>query len=57
MGTDGAVPRQHGRTLPYRTIIGVFRPLLLAGTRRDWRGLGGTAARRASPADALRPSD
>ena len=39
MGTAGAVPRQHGRTLAYRTIIGVFRPLLLAGTRRDWRGM------------------
>ncbi len=33
------MPSQHGRGLAYRTIIGVFRPLLLAGTRRDWRGV------------------
>jgi 1-acyl-sn-glycerol-3-phosphate acyltransferase len=30
---------QYGRTLGYRTIIGVCRPLLQAGTRRDWRGV------------------
>jgi len=38
-GGAAHVPGQHGRTLGYRTIIGVFRPLLLAGTRRDWRGV------------------
>ncbi len=42
MGTAGAagpIPSQHGRTRAYRTIIGVFRPLLVAATRRDWRGM------------------
>ena len=33
------MPSQYGRTFGYRTIIGVFRPVLLAGTRRDWRGV------------------
>lgn len=28
-----------GRTAGYRTIVYVFRPLLFAGTRRDWRGI------------------
>ena len=33
------MPSQYGRTFGYRTIVGVFRPVLLAGTRRDWRGV------------------
>ena len=36
---DAHIPSQYGRTFGYRTIIGVFRPVLLAGTRRDWRGV------------------
>lgn len=32
-------PGRFGRTPAYRTIVGVFRPLLFASTRRDWRGV------------------
>ncbi|MGB8384511.1 MAG: lysophospholipid acyltransferase family protein, partial [Dermatophilaceae bacterium] len=35
----GAVPSRYGRTFGYRTIIGVFRPVLVAGTRHEWAGV------------------